>query len=67
MIEKATYSSFYVICDICGYEEEIDADGDFYLLVELMKERGWVSIYKVDHWENICFDCVKNPLNERDE
>lgn len=44
-------------CDLCCIQEEYD--GDFYEIVEQMKDDGW-KIRKVDgDWQHVCPACIE--------
>lgn len=63
MIDETSVGSFEVSCDTCGITEEFDCDYNWDLLMQKMKEFGWINRKDANHegyWEHFCEDCARH-------
>lgn len=51
---KKTKEGFKITCDSCGFNEEMDTDGEMGAFKEIMRELGW---HLGRRHRDICADC----------
>jgi len=60
MLERLKFGTFEVVCDICGYSERFNTDGDFWELLKQMKKSGWKSMKVDNEWRHYCPQCKQS-------
>ena len=61
-IQRHNTFLFYVACDYCSYDEEIETD-DFFEVVEKLKEDEWESVPQDDSsWKHKCPSCIEEDV-----
>ncbi len=57
MIDKLGWDEYEVICDGEDCGEFLQVDGDFYDVLNEIKDHGWKSRKIRDEWQHFCPNC----------